>query len=123
MLRNIYRTLLNDSSAPSCAAESQVDERVTSTLLDLNDPSITLDLRRMNGNPHSTMFNRFWEEMQAYFDETTMAVDERRHGDALHMPFAVSLRHLRDTIQERLLKKFPDSDHPIPSLEWIRLQF
>lgn len=63
--------------------------------------------------------------MQAYFDETTMAVDERRHRDVLHLPFAISLCHLRDIIKERLkVKKNKNKKKtPIPSLEWIRLQF
>lgn len=49
----------NDESHPSCSAESQVDERVTLALLDLYDPCITLDFRRMNGNPQSTIFDKF----------------------------------------------------------------
>ena len=50
-------------------------------------------------------------------------MDERRHGDVLHMPFATSLRHLRELIQARLKAKFPNQCPPIPCLEWIRLQF
>ena len=58
-----------------------------------------------------------------YFDEAILAVDERRHGEALHMPLAISLRHLRELIIARLKDKFPEDLPPIPSLEWIRLQF
>lgn len=39
------------------------------------------------------------------------------------MPFAISVRHLQEIIVERLQRKFPDTMPPIPSLEWIRLQF
>ena len=39
------------------------------------------------------------------------------------MPFAVSIRHLRDMIEQSLQQKFPDSTPAIPPTEWIRLQF
>ena len=57
-------------------------------LLQLDDPEIILDLRQMNGKPNSTIFDEFWDELQLYLDETTLAVDERWHGDVMHMPFA-----------------------------------
>jgi len=31
----------------------------------------------MNGNPKSDTFNVFWNELDEYLEETTMAVDER----------------------------------------------
>ena len=55
--------------------------------------------------------------------EINLAVDERRHGDTLHTPFATLLRHLQELITDRLRQKFPEDCSPIPSLEWIRLQF
>ena len=33
-----------------------------------------------------------------YFDKTTLAVDERQHGDVLHIQLAVSIRQLQDVI-------------------------
>ena len=58
-----------------------------------------------------------------FLDETTLAVDERRQGEVLHMPIAISVRHIQELITERLKKKFPDSTPAVPSQEWIRLQF
>ena len=47
------------------------------------------------------------------------AVSERRHGaDFLYLPFAISVENLRQQVKARL----PD-DTPVPSNEWIRLQF
>ena len=77
----------------------------------------------MNGKAQSSLFDAFWDELQAYLDEINLAVDERRHGDTLHMAFATSLRHLQEIISDRLCQKFPQECRPIPSLEWIRLQF
>ena len=44
ILRNIFRTLLQDGSAAQ-GVEAQIDERVAKALLDVNDPAIVLDLR------------------------------------------------------------------------------
>ena len=45
ILRNIYRNLLHDSSAPEYRSEAVVDENVTKAVLQLNDSDIILDLR------------------------------------------------------------------------------
>lgn len=39
------------------------------------------------------------------------------------MPIAVSIRHLREVIVERIEVKFPGEKKPIPSEEWLKLQF
>ena len=119
----MYRTLLNDGSAAITSDQAAVDERVAQALLEVDDPDIIIDLRRFNGKVNTCQFDPFWGELQAFLDEEVLAVDERRHGDVLHMPFATSLRHLRELIQARLKAKFPNQCPPIPCLEWIRLQF
>ena len=81
-----------------------VDENVTKALLQLDDPDIILDLRSVNGKAKCNVFDLFWDELKLYLDETTLAVDERRHGEVMHMPFAISIRHLCDVITERLNK-------------------
>ena len=91
--------------------------------MELDDAEVILDLRISNGNPKSNRFDSFWEELQAYFDEVTPAVDERRHNDVLHMPYAISLCHLREIITERQQQKFPDAVPAVPSSEWLCLQF
>ena len=122
VLRNIYKTLTGDSSSSSCSAKKDIDDRVIQALLDLDDPQIVLDMRELNGNPNSTRFDVFWDELAQYLEDTTMAVDERRHTSVMHMPIAISVRNLRDIIVERLQKKHSNLP-PVPSLEWIRLQF
>ena len=122
VLRNIYKSLVGDASSSNCVAEKEIDERVSKALLDLDDTEIIMDLREMNGNPKSTKFDAFWNELAEYLEEITTAVDERRQVDVMHMPLAISVRHLRDIIVERLQSK--QSVMPaIPSIEWIRLQF
>ena len=123
VLHNIYKSLVGDASSSNCVVEKEIDERVSKALIDLDDPNIVLDLREMNGNPKSNAFEAFWNEMSEYLEETTTAVDERRQGDVMHMPLAISIRHLRDIITERLQKKHTDNMPAVPSIEWIRLQF
>ena len=53
----------------------------------------------------------------------TLAVDERRHGDIMHMPFAVLIGHLLELITERLMSKHPDSTVAIPTQESVHIQF
>ena len=68
----------------------------------------------MNGKAKSSVFDLLWDELKLYLDETTQAVDERRHGEVMHMPFAISIRYLCDLITERLNKKYTNPAPPIP---------
>ena len=70
ILHNIYRTLLEDQSSASCRAESEADEQLAQAVIDMNDTDIVLDLQSMNGSAKTTKFDKFWEELQMYFDET-----------------------------------------------------
>ena len=105
VLHNIYHTLLNDGSRPSCSAEAEVDECVAKAIVNLDDPEIILDLRSTNGKPNSTRFDQFWAELKAYLDEINLAVDDRRHRDTLHLPFAISVCYLQELITDRLCSK------------------
>ena len=117
VLRNIYKTLLHDSSSASNSFEKGVDERVAK---EMDYPDIILDLRQTNGHVESSRFDSFWKELQCYFDEITLRVDERRHGNTLHMPLAISVSNLCDIITARLQDKCMPA---VPSISWVRLQF
>ena len=80
-------------------------------------------MRKLNGRPFSSKFDMFWLELQKYLEEIGPAVQERRHGEAMYMPVAISVNHLREIISRRLQDRFTDEEVPIPSSEWIRLQF
>ena len=91
----------------------------------MDDPDILLDLRKQKGDVHSSKYDMFWNVLSVYIEEVNPAVDERRHSNVAHMPVAISLRHLRDTIKERLEQKYPGDEEKqrCPSLEWLCLQF
>ena len=68
-------------------------------------------------------FDAFWDELSTYLEEISPAIDDRRHGEVCHMPIVISVRHLRELISLRLLQMFPNASKPVPSENWIRLQF
>ena len=90
---------------------------------ELDEPDILLDLRRLNGKPNATAFDKVWEELSTYVELITPAMADRGHARTLHMPIAISVGDLRDLISERLHTKFPEEEPSLPSVEWIRLQF
>ena len=92
-MEHLWNIYLNDEAASSSASVAKIDERVAQAVISIDNPDIVLDLRKANRNPKSTTFDRFWQEVQAYLDEMTLAVDDRRHGEMLHMLLVVILGH------------------------------
>ena len=70
------------------------------SIVNLDDPKIVFDLHIMNSNAQSCLSDTFRSELQAYLDEINLAVDERRDGETLHMPFATSLQHVPEVISD-----------------------
>lgn len=94
--------------------QGRIDECVAQAVIDVDDPDIVLDFRKANEDPRSTIFDAFWQVLQA---ELLLAADDRQHGETLHMPLAISVRHLCQ-------KRLHGTEMPVvPSEEWIRLQF
>lgn len=118
ILRDMYRTLTNDNSAPENERQKAMDARVCAFLLESDDPDLVVDLRSMNGDPGTSKFDIFWAEVGAYLNEINTAAQERRHGANSYLPFAISVEDFRQTIIERV----PEAT-AIPSTEWLRLQF
>ncbi|KAK6177156.1 hypothetical protein SNE40_015315 [Patella caerulea] len=117
VLRNLYRFLTNDCSSAETEDQEVIDKRVEE-VISLQDPELTWDLRKMNGNARNSKFDIFWTELDNYFNEINLAVHERRHGQHMYLPYAISIEDLVSIIKKRL----PENT-PIPSNEWVRLQF
>ena len=117
--QNIYSSLLNDEAASSSAIEAKIDKRVAQAVISINDPDIILDLKKANGNPKSTTFDTFWQEVQAHLDDITLAVDDRRHDETLHTPLAISVCHLCERIIKSLHNAYPQVMPAVSSEEWI----
>ena len=97
VMRDMFHFLTDDKSASLALDQAEIDQCMAEFLA-TDDPELLFDLRKLNGNPGSTKYNIFWEALDKYFNESILAVQERRHGDYLFMPFAISTEHLRDTI-------------------------
>lgn len=119
-IRYIYSTWLDDSSSSINSVTQEIDERVQ-LMVELGDPDLITDLREINQGRISK-YDSFWDNASKYLEgiaqESVLAVDERRHDLFQHLATAISVRDFRNQV----LKICP-SDIPIPSLQWIRLQF
>ena len=107
--------LIGDSSASSNTHEEEVDKRLKEAIL-MEDPDIIVDLREVNSNG-SDKYGVFWGQCESFLQDCT-AVHERRHGNATYLARAISVRDL----VEQVSKKCPPGT-PIPSHQWVRLQF
>ena len=114
-LWEIYRNLTGDSSSSRTSDEKEVDARVQQAL-EMENPDLLLDLRAHNSS-HSNQFSVFWEKLQAFLNDQS-TVHERRHGDVAYMAKIISVR---DLVQE--VTKLGPPETPIPSFQWMRLQF
>ena len=114
-----------DCSAAASAAEKSIDDRVAEALLNLDDPSFIYELQQLNGNPGSSKFDMFWEELGYYIEELAPTVDDRRHSETPHLPVAILLHHLLTLVKSRMQQKYPNDESKlqVPSVEWLRLQF
>jgi len=119
-LRTIYRMLTGDTSTSVNSNEAKVDERVK-LALELGDPEIAVDLREHNsGRPGK--YDVFWKTAAQFLAgkaaDAVTAVDERRHDTIVHLATAISVNDLLHQIE---CKCPPET--PIPSAQWLRLQF
>lgn len=127
ILREAYRRLTGDKSAPENENSLKIEERV-SEMLDMQDPDLVWDLR--NNNRSEEHYQVFLEECQQYIEGVVeTSVDDRRHDHTItdsngsyqvvtHLAMALSVRDLHEQVSKRL----PEGT-PIPSKQWLRLQF
>jgi len=117
VLRALYRDLTNDLSAPNDFDEAMIDERMK-LVLDMEDPSVVVDLRHLNTS-NKSKYDVFWDECQKFLQEGIgSAIDDRLHQTVTHMAAAVSVSDLLEEVKRRC-----PNDTDIPSVSWLRLQF
>ena len=124
ILCEAYRRLTADSSSPNTLSESEVDERIRKALDD-KDPDLIWDLRIINnGRPeeYKVFLNKCQELVQGRIET---AVGDRRHDSidesgetVVHLAMAMSAQDLHEQV-----KKVCPEGTPIPSVQWLRLQF
>lgn len=115
--------LTGDSSSARNLSEKEVDERVAE-ILEMEDADLVCDLR-INNDGRPEQYETFLDQCKRFIDSSVeTAVDDRRHDDVVegesivHLATALSVQDLHKQVSE----KCPDGT-PIPSLQWLRLQF
>ena len=108
---------LGDSSTSCTSDESILDTRIRQ-FIEMEDLDIIPDLRRHNGSTSSN-YNIFWDQCNQFLNEDIgVAIDDRRHGQVTHLAKAISIRDFVNQVKAKC-----PNDTPIPSEEWVRLQF
>ena len=116
-LREMYHELTGDSSAASSEIESHINECVRQAL-ESEDPDVVVDLRQHNKG-HSSKYMEFWEACENYIrGNIKTAVDDRRHDPIEHLAIAMSVPDLLSEVSKKV-----EPGIPIPSVQWLRLQF
>ncbi|GBC33575.2 hypothetical protein GLOIN_2v1782174 [Rhizophagus irregularis DAOM 181602=DAOM 197198] len=119
-LRTIYQMLTGDVSATNTINDAKVDERVR-LALELGDSEIVINLRE-HKRERSSKYDTFWKIAAQFLAgkaaDAVTAVDECRHGTIVHLATAISVNDLLHQIK---LECPPGI--PIPSTQWLRLQF
>ena len=120
VLRAFYREISGDSSASTNLVEAEIDKRVQLVLdMEPEDPNNVIDLRSLNSSSGRAKYDVFWDQCSRFLNESVgTAVDDRRHDNVVHLAQAISIRDLRNQVEQHC-----PAGTPIPSLEWIRLQF
>ena len=117
VLRHMYKDLVGDSSAAAMTSQAELDERVRA-FFELEEPGLVYDLRQLYSG-RASIYNTFWDVAKAFLEEDVgTPVDDRRHTQVVHLAKAISVRDLREQVASRC-----QPDTPIPSEEYIRLQF
>ena len=127
ILREAYRRLTGDDSSSRTVDEESVDKRANE-FLSLEDPKLIYDLR-VNNKGQPEKYAKFLEVCQTYINSRVdTATDDRRHDSTstndnettvvTHLATALSVRDLYDEVKKRV-----PEDCPIPSIQWLRLQF
>ena len=88
----LYKLATDDASAARTSAEDAIDKRLEE-YVSLKDESIVYDLRAVNGKAeiYSEFFNK---EEEVINTEVSLAVDERRHDQVVHLAKAMSVQDL-----------------------------
>ena len=102
-LHFLYRELTADSSVSHDTPEEIVDERVRSIILmEPENPCTVVDLREVKSQEKKTKYDVFRDEARKYINEEIgVVVDDRRHGEVIHMAKAISVRDLHEQVTSK----------------------
>ncbi len=88
-----------------------------------DDPQLLLDLQCAGNNKLKTKFERFYEEVEKYFEAQLMPVHARRHGEQLYMPMTISVRERPVPCAETLALQFHPINQHVSTAAWYTGRF
>ena len=98
--RTFYKDLTGDSCAASNLTEAEIDKRVQLILdMEPEDPNtVIIYLRSLNSLSQRAWCDVFWDHCSRMLEKSVgTAVDDRRHGEVVHLAQAISVRDLRSS--------------------------
>ena len=116
LMHFLYQDLTGGRSSLLSSEVTKNQAQVAEFISQTEKLQLLLDLRKLNGNPKSTKYDEFWEEINILFNEYQTAVQERRHDNIAYLPFTISIRELIERVQKR------KPGILTPSEEWVRLK-
>ncbi len=119
IMREMYRLFTGDASASVNKEQEKIDARVKLLFnVGVEDQPEAWDLRTHH-TKQPEKFMVFWEECRKFLrSDIGKAPDDRRHHQVVHLARAISVRDL----VEQVTKRCPP-ETPIPTIQWVRLQF
>jgi hypothetical protein len=114
--------LTGDISAANTTNAAKIDERIK-LALEFGDSEITIDLRKYKSRK-SSKYDAFWRIAAQFFAgkaaDAVTAIDERKYSTVVlvHLATAISVNDLLHQI-----KRECPPEIPIPSAQWLQLQF
>lgn len=114
VLCHTYEDLEGDLSAAATTSQSELN---VCAFIELEEPDLVYDLCQLYSG-QASQYDTFWEKAKEFLEDIGTAVDDCQHSQIVHLAKVVSLCELKEQVIDRCL---PDT--PIPSEEYIRLQF
>ena len=75
------------------------------------DPNTVIDLRSLNSSSGRAKYDVFWDHCSRFLNESVgTAVDDRHHDNVVHLAQAISIRDLRNQVEQHC-----PAGTPIPS--------
>jgi hypothetical protein len=121
VLRDMYKLLTSDGSAPKSNHELAVDQRTLEFLAAKGDIELWPELRVLNSGERDK-FNVFWAAAERVLAALESCAADDRHGNERTLMQPLSVPDFRQRVVEQL-KSEGHADAAVPSDKWIGFQF
>ena len=115
----LFEHLTGTKATKQHMQRNEFDDRMNAILL-LDDHEMIADLRNeMHGDPKTSLYDKFWEEVGKLMEEKAVLVAEENRKDQLSRT-AIDISYA--SLQRAVVDRVPNGT-PIPSYRWFLYQF